>query len=142
MPQAIYAVTISRPVEAVFAFIADGEKSLQWRRGVLDIQRVSGDGVGTRYTQGVTGPRGWRVPADYEITVFIANRRLDFQTVAGPIRPHGRCDLEAIDSETGLTFSLNAPLSRLQKWLMGSTVQRTMDSEGRALDNLQRVLET
>ena len=37
MSQATNAITIRRPVADVFAF-------------VLDIPRVSGDGVGTRYT--------------------------------------------------------------------------------------------
>ena len=56
MPQAQHTVTINRPVDAVFAFVADGEKCPQWRPGVLDIKRVSGDGgVGTRYAQGVSG---------------------------------------------------------------------------------------
>jgi len=30
MPEARHAVTIQRPVEAVFAFVLDGEKSRQW----------------------------------------------------------------------------------------------------------------
>lgn len=141
MPEAIYAVTIRRPPAAVFAFLADGEKCSQWRPGVLDIQQVSGDGVGTRYTQGVSGPMGRRIAADYEITVFIPNRRLDFQAIAGPARPHGRYDLEAIDSGTRLTLSLNARLGTLKKLLIGSAIQKTMEAEVRALDNLKRVLE-
>jgi hypothetical protein len=34
----------------VFAYVADGEKCRQWRPGVIDIKRISGNGsVGTRY---------------------------------------------------------------------------------------------
>jgi carbon monoxide dehydrogenase subunit G len=141
MPKAIYAVTIRRPPAAVFAFLADGEKGSRWRPGVLDIQRVSGDGVGTRYTQGVSGPRARRIAADYEIIVLIPNRRLEFQTIAGPARPHGRYDLEPIDSGTRLTFSLDAPLSGLKKLLIGSAIQKMMDAEVRNLDILKRILE-
>ena len=79
MPQATNAIMIRRPVETVFSFVADGEQCRQWRPGVLDIQRVSGDGVGTRYTQGVDGPMGRRVAADYEVTVFEPNRRIEFE---------------------------------------------------------------
>lgn len=141
MPQATYSVTIRRPVDDVFAFVADGEKCPQWRPGVLDIKRVSGDGLGTRYAQGVRGPMGRRIAADYETTVFEPNRRLEFQTVTGPARPHGRYDFDAADGGTNLTFSLDAQLSGLRKVLMGGAVQRTMDSEVRTLDNLKRVLE-
>jgi carbon monoxide dehydrogenase subunit G len=142
MPSASYSVTIRRPVDDVFAFVADGEKCLQWRPGVLDIKRMSGDGVGTRYAQGVKGPMNRRISADYEITMFEPHRRIEFQTVTGPARPHGRYDFEAVDGGTRLTFALDAELTGLRKLLMGGAVQKTMDSEVRNLDNLKRVLES
>jgi len=141
MPQAQHSVTIRRPVEAVFAFVADGEKCPQWRPGVIDIKRLSGDGAGTRYAQWVKGPMGRRIAADYEITVFEPNRRLEFQTVAGPARPHGRYDFEGVDGDTRLTFALDAQLTGLRRLLIGRAVQRTMDAEVRTLDNLKRTLE-
>jgi uncharacterized membrane protein len=142
MAQASYSVTIGKPVEEVFAFVADGEKCPQWRPGVLDIKRVSGDGVGTRYAQGVKGPMNRRIAADYEITVFEPNRRLEFQTVTGPARPHGRYDFERVEGGTRIAFALDAELTGFRKLLMGGMVQKTMDSEVHTLDNLKRVLET
>lgn len=141
MPQASYSVVIGRPIDAVFAFIADGERCTEWRPGVIDIKRVSGDGVGARYRQGVKGPMGRRVAADYEVTVSEPPRRLEFQTTTGPARPHGRYDLEPVDGGTRLTFSLDATLGGVQRLLMGSMVQRTMDSEVRTMDNVKRILE-
>ena len=141
MPQASYSVVIRRPADAVFAFIADGERSREWRRGVLDIKHVSGSGVGSRYSQGVQGPMGRRVAADYEITAFEPNRRLEFRVTAGPVRPHGRYDLEPVGDDTRLTFSLDATLGGLQRLLLGSMVQRTMDAEVHSLDKAKRILE-
>ena len=142
MPQAQHTVTINRPVDAVFAFVADGEKCPQWRPGVLDIKRVSGDGgVGTRYAQGVSGPMGRRIAADYEITTSEPNRLIEFQTVTGPARPHGRYDFESVDGGTRLSFALDAKLTGISKLLMGSMVQKTMDSEVATLDKLKQVLE-
>jgi carbon monoxide dehydrogenase subunit G len=141
MPSATYSVTINRPVEVVFAFVADGEKCPQWRPGVVDIKHVSGDGVGSTYAQGVSGPMGRRIQADYKITVYTPNTRLDFQTTTGPARPHGRYDLESVDDGTHLSFSLDAELTGIRKLLMNTAVQKTMDSEVRTLDNLKRVLE-
>jgi hypothetical protein len=60
MPEASNAVTISRPPEEVFAFLADGTNNARWRRGVLDISHKSGEGKGAIYTQGVKGPFGRR----------------------------------------------------------------------------------
>jgi uncharacterized protein YndB with AHSA1/START domain len=144
MPEANYSVTINRPVADVFAFVADGEKCKLWRPGVVDIVRATGamdGGVGTRYIQGVKGPMGRRISADYEITVFEPERRLEFQTIEGPARPHGRYDFEAADGGTRLTFALDAELTGLRKTVMAGGVQKTMDAEVRTLDNLKRVLE-
>ena len=142
MPEATHAVTIRRPVEAVFAFVADGENGPQWRPGVVDIRRVSGDGVGTRYAQGVKGPFGRRIAADYEITVFELNRRLEFQTSTGPARPHGRFDFDVADGGTRLTFTLDAQLTGLPKLLMSSMIQNTMNDEVKNLERLQLLLES
>jgi uncharacterized protein YndB with AHSA1/START domain len=142
MPQAQHTVTIKLPVEAVFAFVVDGERCPHWRPSVLDIKRVSGDGgVGTRYEQGVSGPMGRRITADYEITQSEPNRLLEFQTVTGPARPHGRYDFESVEGGTRLSFALDATLTGISKLLMGSMVQKTMESEVATLDKLKQVLE-
>ena len=142
MPQAQRTVTIKRPVEAVFAYVADGEKCPQWRPGVVDIRRLSGDGgVGTTYQQGVSGPMGRRIAADYEITKSEPNRIIEFQTMTGPARPHGRYEFESVDGGTRLTFALDAELTGIRKLLMGSMVQKTMESEVTTLDKLKGVLE-
>jgi uncharacterized membrane protein len=141
VPQAEHAVTIARPVEKVFAFVADGERGTTWRSGVLEIRHVSGEGVGSRYRQVVAGPMNRRVDADYEITAFEPNRLIEFQTVAGPVRPRGRYVFEPAGDSTRLTFSLDAQLSGIRGLLLGSAVARTMTAEVRALDRLKTVLE-
>ena len=141
MPEAHYSVTIQRPIGAVFEYVADGEKASEWRPGVLDITRLSGSGVGTTYRQGVKGPMGRRIAADYRITLFEPNRLLEFQTIAGPVRPRGRYEFESVGSATRLTFALQAELSGIRKLLMGSMVSKTMESEVRSLDRLKRLLE-
>ena len=142
MPEASHSVTIARPVDSVFAYVADGENAQRWRTGVLDIKRESGEGVGTRYAQGVQGPMNRRIAADYEITGLEPDRRIEFQTVAGPVRPHGRYDFEPVEGRTRVTFSLDARLGGLRGLVMGSAVQKTMNAEVRALDALKRVLES
>jgi uncharacterized protein YndB with AHSA1/START domain len=142
MPQAKHDVLINRPIEDVFAFVADGENGAKWRPGVLDIKRISDDGVGSRYRQGVSGPMGRRVAADYEITAFEPPRRLEFQAIAGPVRPRGRHDFEAVDGGTRVTFSLQAEIAGWKKLLLGSMVAKTMEAEVRSLERLKSVLES
>lgn len=142
MPSATRTVTIQRPVGEVFAFVADGLNGPQWRPGIMDIALASSSGPGAVYRQGVKGPGGRRVAADYEITAWEPDRRLAFKAVAGPVRPTGEYRFEAAGEGTRLTFSLAAELGGFQKLLLGGAVQRTMDAEVNATEKLKSVLES
>ncbi|MFL5674183.1 MAG: SRPBCC family protein [Chloroflexota bacterium] len=141
MPQARHEVTIRRPAGDVFAFIADGLNGPKWRSGITDIALVSGSGVGTIYKQGVKGPGGRRIDADYRITAFEPNRRLAFEAIAGPVRPTGEYVLEQVEDGTRLTFALSAELGGIKRLLMGGAVQKTMDAEVQASERLRSILE-
>jgi uncharacterized protein YndB with AHSA1/START domain len=141
MPEASNEVTIDRPPAAVFGFLADAENDRQWRGGVLSIERVSGEGVGTRYRQRVAGPGGRRAKADIEITEFEPDRRIGFQTTTGPVRPSGTYELEESDGGTRVRLTLRAGLSGFKKRLLSNAVERAMTTEVGALDELKRVME-
>jgi uncharacterized protein YndB with AHSA1/START domain len=141
MPSASRSITIRRSPEDVFAFVADGTTAAQWRPGVTDIRLTSGTGLGARYEQGVKGPGGRRIAADYEITSWDPPRRLAFAAVAGPVRPTGSYVLEGVPEGTRLTFSLDARVGGLKGLFMGRAVQGSMDAEMAALDRLKAVLE-
>jgi uncharacterized protein YndB with AHSA1/START domain len=135
-------VTIARPVAEVFAFVADGLNAPRWRPGVMDISLASGTGLGAVYKQGVKGPGGRRIDADYRITAFEPNRRLSFEAIAGPVRPTGQFVFDDVNGGTRLTFALQAELGGLKKLLMGGAVQKTMNAEVAATERLKEVLET
>jgi uncharacterized protein YndB with AHSA1/START domain len=142
MPEARNSITISRPVSEVFSFLADAENDKRWRSGVLELTRLSGDGVGTKYHQVVSGPGGRKVTADIEVTELTPDRRIGFTTITGPVRPTGSYDLAAEDGGTRVTFTLSAEVGGIKKLFMGSMVQKTMNSEVGALSQLKRVLES
>src|SRR6185436_11932599 len=141
MPSAERTITINRPVDEVFTFLADGRNAKLWRSGVLDVDLVSGSGAGARYSQGVRGPGGRRVAADYEITEYVPDEKIAFAATAGPVRPTGSFTFEPMGTGTILTFRLDAALGGLQKLLMGGMVQSTMNAEMGALDRLKDLLE-
>jgi uncharacterized protein YndB with AHSA1/START domain len=140
MPEARNTVEIAHSPAEVFAFLADGTTAPQWRAGVLDIRPKSGGGQGAIYVQGVKGPFGRRIPADYEITAYEPHRRLAFRAIAGPVRPEGSYELEPVDGGTRVTFSLRCTPSGLAR-LMTPMVAKTMRSEVAQLDRLREVLE-
>ncbi len=142
MPSAQYTVTVRRSPEDVFAFVADGTTGPRWRSGVLEIALIGGSGTGARYRQAMRGPGGRRIEADYEITIYEPPRHLAFQVTAGPVRPHGDYRFEPIGDGTRVTFSLAAELGGLKRLIMGSSVQREMDSGVRSLERLKELLES
>lgn len=141
MPSATNSVTIRRRPDEVFAFVADGTTAPRWRPGVVDVALVSGTGLGARYRQGVKGPGGRRIAADYEVTAFEPGRRLGFRGTAGPVRPTGEYLFESVADGTRITFSLSAELGFIQRLAMGGSVQRSMDAEVASLGRLKAVLE-
>ena len=142
MPAARHQVMIRRSPSDVFGFLADGLNGPKWRSGVLDIGHVSGSGVGATYKQGVKGPGGRRVDADYRVTAYEPDSRLAFEAIAGPVRPTGEYVLEDVDGATRLTFALQTELTGIKKLLMGGAVQRTMAAEVTATERLKELLES
>ena len=142
MASAQRTITIHRPVADVFAYIANGENARRYRAAVLDVAHGSGEGVGAVFKQGVKGPGGRRIAADYEVTAYEPSRRLAFKAIAGPVRPTGEWRLAEVADGTELTFSLNAEIGGIAKLVMGGAVQRTMDAEMGALDALKQILES
>lgn len=142
MPSARHEITIDRPVGEVFSFIADGLNGPEWRSGVSDIALVSGSGVGATYKQGVKGPGGRRIDADYRITAYEPNSRLAFEGIAGPVRPKGEYVFDQVDGGTRVSFALDAELSGIKKLLMAGAVQKTMDAEVQAFERVKALLES
>ena len=140
MPSASSEIVIDRPRDDVFAFLADPENDPQWRSGVLDLERVSGSGIGARYAQGVKGPGGRRISADIEITELIPGETIAFPTLSGPVRPRGRYQLTAVDGGTRERFELEANVKGLRR-LIAPMVQKTMNKEVGQLDRLKGVIE-
>jgi uncharacterized membrane protein len=140
MPSANNDILIDRACDDVYAFLADPENDPQWRSGVLDLKRVSGEGVGARYAQGVKGPGGRRIAADIEITELTPGKTIAFQTIAGPIRPRGRYVLAAADGGTHVRFELEAELHGFKR-LIAPMVQKTMNHEVVQLARLKDVIE-
>lgn len=140
MRSASNEILIDRPCGDVFAFLADPENDPQWRSGVLDLKRVSGEGVGARYVQRVKGPGGRRIAADIEITELTPSQTIAFHTVAGPVRPRGRYVLAEGDGGTRVRFELEADVRGLKR-LMAPMVQKTMNAEVSQLAQLKRIIE-
>ena len=141
MASAERSIVIDRAPEEVFDFLAEGTNNRRWRESVIDIERTSGEGLGSVYKQTLRGPGGRAVSGDYRVTEFERPSRLAFQVIAGPGRPTGTFALEAAgEGRTRLVFSLElrpSGLMRLASPMIARQVRREVD----AVEQLKTVLE-
>ncbi|HEY2947463.1 MAG TPA: SRPBCC family protein [Micromonosporaceae bacterium] len=143
MPHAEGSTVIAgRRPDEVFDFLADGANNPRWRVGVADISRETGAavGLGTVYRQGMRGPMGRRIAADYRITEYDPGRALGFEVIAGPARPTGRYELTPTQSGTAVRFTLDWRPTGLAR-LLAPAVARQMPREVAALGRLKQVME-
>lgn len=142
MAHAERVVTINRPAREVFDFILEGKNNQHWRPAVHDVAQVPGTpkGVGAIFKQGMKGPGGRRIDADYKIVEADPPRRIRFEVVAGPARPTGTYTFEAEGNATTVTLVLDYRPKGLAK-LMDGMIGKQMQVEVATLDNLKSHLE-
>lgn len=78
------SIVIRRPIEEVFAFVADQTKAPQWQSGLLEVRRTTNGplGIGTKHTA-VRKFMGRRLEATNEYVVFEPNKEVTFKGTAG-----------------------------------------------------------
>lgn len=137
------STVINRPLDAVFAYVADYRNDPQWRSEVREMRYVpEGDmGLGTRVIE-TSVLVGRRVVTESVITAFEANRRVDFESISGPFRVRGMRAVEPAGEATRVTSQLEwLPTSRVGRLiapLMERSYQRTLN---RYLVRLRTILE-
>jgi uncharacterized membrane protein len=143
MPSSQRTITISRPIDEVFAFFADVTNDPKWRGSAVKEISVHGDmREGAHIHQKIAaGPFGAPVKADMDVVVYQPPTALGFQVTTGPLRPRVDFTLAPVGAATEVTFSIDAPLSGVKNALMGKMAQQNMDHESAALDEAKKLLE-
>jgi uncharacterized protein YndB with AHSA1/START domain len=105
-------VTIQRPAEEVFAFLADFENIPKWNYAIDETHKTSAGpvGVGTRYRQTRSVPS--RSVEDFGVTVFEPARRLAMHGQIGPFRATISYELEARAGGTRLVNNVELDASQ------------------------------
>ena len=142
MAHAKYTVAVQRPIGDVYDFLADGLNDLKWRPDLIEVHLESGtaSSVGAVYAQTMKGPGGRRIKGDYRITVAERPTRLNFEVIAGPARPLGSFELEAVSpTSTLVSFALDLVPTGLMK-LMGAMIAKQVDAEAAAIVRLPEAM--
>ena len=98
-------VVINRPIEEVFAFLANPDKSSQWQGMVLEAKQTSEGPVGVGTTgQVVSQFLGKRMESSWEVTEYELNRKATLKTTSGPVPYEQSATLESVDDGTKVTL--------------------------------------
>jgi uncharacterized protein YndB with AHSA1/START domain len=140
MAHAEHTVTLDRSIDEVFAFLADGMNEPNWRPEVITIRHLSGTGLGAVYAQTMKGPGGRSIAADYRVTRYDAPTRMDFEVIAGPVRPTGTYLLRATGTgSTDVTFTMDLKPRGLMV-LLTPMLNQVVRNEVKNLDHLAAAL--
>jgi len=136
-------LTIRRPIEEVFAFLADFENVPRWNHAIESTTKTSPGpvGVGGTYRQIRLEPS--RSEEGFGVTVFEPGSRLAIDGEIGPF--HARVDyrLEPIEGATRLINDVELqPSSAVSKLLAPFAGSKIKAAVAENLDALKRVLET
>jgi hypothetical protein len=135
-------VTIQRPAEEVFAYLADFENIPVWNYAIEETHKTSAGpvGVGTRYRQTRSVPA--RSVEGFEVTVYEPARRLAIEGQIGPFQAQISYLLEAASGATRLVNNVELDPSPAALRLVAPLVaSRIKAAVAHNLTELKQILE-
>ncbi len=138
-----HSITIDRPPEAVFDYLAAPAHYVEWQPAVERAEVVGGGepGPGSRVQVLVRGPAG-PVEAEAEITTFERPRRLALRTLSGPARAVAECDLAPTDTGgTNVHLKLQLELTGFLRFGEGMVRGRLGRELPRLIEDLRARIE-
>ena len=136
-------LTIQRPVEDVFAFLADFENLPAWNYAIVETKKTSPGpvGVGTTYRQLRSIPT--RSEEGFEVTAFEPTSRLEVHGDIGPFTATSSYLLAPMGEGTRLTNTVDLqPASGGLRLLAPLAASRVKTAVAANLDTLKQLLET
>ncbi|HEX9414491.1 MAG TPA: SRPBCC family protein [Ktedonobacterales bacterium] len=95
--------TINRPLDVVFAYVADPAKTAQWTPAIIEQRltspepvRVGSTGINVRQVM------GQRIETTWEVTAYTANAGFALKSTSGPVSYEVSYTFEAADGATRL----------------------------------------
>ena len=138
-----HSVVINRPVEEVWAFMADPENDSQWVSGLVESTLTTEGpiGVGSRMRD-VRRFLGRQMESTLEITEWEPNKRASMKSLSGPMKFQGTRTFESVEGGTRVNESVEAEIGgffRLAEPLVVRMGKRQIQTD---YANLKDVLES
>lgn len=139
---------IERPVEEVFAFIADAENDPRWCPSVKEIERVAGEkpGQDAKYRM-IHTPGGMKFNATLRTTAYEPHERIEWLMTDKGHELHIIYELEPTEDKTATRLSQTSQVQtggwlRLPGMLFKGFIRKDIEKEmNKQFQNLKQVLE-
>ncbi|WP_238999237.1 SRPBCC family protein [Segeticoccus rhizosphaerae] len=119
--QVCRTVVVDRPLERVFAYLADFSHVSQWDPGTQEAVRSSGDGgIGTTYAV-VSVFAGRRIPLAYTVTEVVPGSRFTAEAQTKTMSARDTMTFTAVGSGTSVTYDAHFAFSgglKYVAWLL------------------------
>jgi uncharacterized membrane protein len=138
-----HSVVVNKPVNEVFAYMADFRNNPKWSPDIAEVAKVSPEppGKGTRWRQVVVA-RNRRMPYDLIVDRFEANRMYRFKGTGGAIDYEVTCRFEPAEARTKVSIAVNGQVKGFAKLFRGAVERSFREAITSSADNLRKVLET
>ena len=135
--------TVSRPVEAVFDYLADFSNTNEWDPGTVETRRTSGDGgVGTTYAN-TSEFMGRTSELTYETTELERPHRLQFRGHNDKVKTADTMTLRQAGDETQVHYRADFDFGRLVNLVAPLVVRPKLEKlADETVAQLQRALTT
>jgi uncharacterized protein YndB with AHSA1/START domain len=139
-------VVIDRPIEQVFAFLANGENDTKFSTRVLEISQTTdgAPGLGTTYASTVKDG-GVKFKREFKLTEFEAPTKIRWSEVStGPVvTPEGGYDLEPVgEAQTQVSFyNVIVPHTFVGKLVVGPALRSARKGADDFAQSIKRAVE-
>ena len=140
MARAEASLVINRPIDKVFAYMADILKGTEWQSELLEVHQTSSGplGIGTTLKE-IRRLLGRNMETAFTITEYEPDIKLGFTSTSGPIQMHAYYDLDGSGDGTKVTMTVEAELTGVFKMtepLVVHTANRQMAIDIAKLKNI------
>jgi len=138
------SIMINRPIEEVFAVLANLENDVKWHSAFVEVRKTSGDsvGVGARFLV-FEGVLGRRTPGtEYEVTEYEPNRIAAWKTVSGPLQLKFWRTFERVESGTRFAVRYEGEPRGFLKLAWPLITRMVKRQQGGDLHKVKELMET
>ena len=138
-----HSIVVYRPLEEVFSYLTNPEKTPEWQQSVTESTVITDGSIGLDTKVRVSRRfMGQSITLVLDTTEFVPNERFSFKTDSGPVPLEGTVEVQPKDLGTKVTFNVSGDPGGLFT-LLGPFISQivrneTVENANRLKDVLER----